>query len=158
MKMLGEGNDGWTENKGCCPVEEDVRVDVKINYLHRPINDGCPAHCWSWGIEYEITHWRLHKEENQSEKCLEEFKGLENAYDNLEGSPMPAELFTPEIPKVNPYITPKTAYVPPENIRVKRSKHSIVAEVYELITGKSLTEDDVSDIVNVLKLIEGMEK
>ena len=153
--------DEWTENKGVCPVEGDILVDVK--FCDGDVEEATVAACWNWNVKdvYNITHWRLHKAKQQPIK--EEFKGLENAYDDApEGSPMPAELFTPAInympgDKVI-YKYPETSYVPPENISVKRSKHSIAAEVYELITGKSLTEDDVSDIVNVLKLIEEMEK
>jgi len=154
----------WTENKGYCPVEDDVLVDVRFADGEDCIAQIAGNQLWVESLEiWDITHWRLHKVE-QPIKEEESFKGLENAYDEYEpeGSPMPAELFTPAInympgDKVI-YKYPETSYVPPENIPVKRSKHSIAAEVYELITGKSLTEDDVSDIVAVLQLIERMEK
>ena len=162
----------WTENKGYCPVEYDVLVDVRINDIHRPVNDGCAAHTWNWAFEDvpgDITHWRLHKAEQPSAE-EESFKGLENAYDEpeQEGSPMPAEMFTPAVDysdvkyvkklEHKGFKQPETSYKAPDNISVKRSKHSLAAEIYELVTGKCLTEDDVSDIVAVLRLIERMEK
>lgn len=120
--------DDWIENTGGCPVDDDTLVDVMFCNNENTVEQSDPAGTWYWG-DASLTHWRLHKR-------VEEFKGLETAYDNtcVEAR----------------YSFPETVYAPLSQIESSESK---VAQIMCKMFDRNITELDVSRIVMLLKIV-----
>lgn len=54
-------SDGWIENSGVCPVADDVRLDITLDY--GVVSYNTIARGWRWGLESgagaNITKWRF---------------------------------------------------------------------------------------------------
>lgn len=122
-------HDDWFENTGGCPVEDDTLVDVVFNGDFDEAQVGDPASTW-WWKDSNLTHWRLHKP-------IEEFKGLETAYDNTYVEA--------------PYSFPETVYAPLSQIESSESK---VAQIMCKMFDRNITELDVSKIVTLLNIVK----
>jgi hypothetical protein len=151
-EVVNIDNDGWMANLGYCPVDDEVLVDVIIDNSMEIAASACT---WRWNVYddcSDITHWRLHKEEKQADKFLEE------AYDEDQESPsMPAHLFAHDV-LGNKVEYPQTSYKAPENVSNKRSIPARVAQSFSALNEKELTESDVEVIIGLLKLLEEMGK
>lgn len=122
-------SDEWIENTGGCPVDDDTLVDVMFCNDENTVEQSDPAGTWYWG-DASLTHWRLHKR-------VEEFKGIETAYDNtcVEAR----------------YSFPETVYAPLSQIESSESK---VAQIMCKMFDRNITELDVSRIVTLLNIVK----
>lgn len=123
-------HDDWFENViGVCPVIPYILVDVKIDGDSE--NIGMSAASWDWSFTEcnNVTHWRLHKP-------VEEFKGLETAYDTDDNIS---------------YKYPNTDSAKVVQIESSESK---VAQIMCKMFDRNITELDVSKIVTLLNIVK----
>lgn len=147
---------GWIVNEGKQPVDDGVIVDV---VLRQGTHHSGSSNHFDWMFMedyytvYDITHWRLHKEDSKS---------LEDAYDEPP-SQLQQELTALLNASVNSDFKdkPESYYKAPETkasakklIYVyKKSAEQQVVDIFNQATGNSLTEKNLKDIIALLDLI-----
>lgn len=157
---------GWIVNLGSNPDDGYSMVDV---ITRDGIISSSKSRFFDWDLEYnptpyDITHWRLHKPENDVESPLYKHppvaenapKSLEDAYDNpLSKSIEDMLAQMPTDPSYYKYPETKPASVKPAQIiyTKKKSVEQMAVEIFNQITGNSLTEKNVKDIISLVAVI-----
>jgi hypothetical protein len=157
---------GWIENEGKQPVASGTKVDVLLNGERTKKFEGHTAASWGWSLGYgcmeSITHWRLHKPENNVESTLYTHppvaenapKSLDDAYDNPLSKRI--EDMLAQMPTDQSYYkAPETKQSVGEMIvnLKKKSVEQMAVEIFNQITGNSLTEKNVKDIISLVAVI-----
>lgn len=158
---------GWITNLGSNPDDGYSMVDV---ITRDGIISSKESRFFDWDLEYnhptpyDITHWRLHKPESNVESPLYKHppvaenapKSLEDAYDNpLSKSIEDMLAQMPTDPSY--YKAPATKSLPEHPVKVlylkKKSVEQMAVEIFNQITGNSLTEKNVKDIISLVAVI-----
>jgi len=151
-----QDDEGWIENTGVCPVDEDEHVDVRFKDGSGEDDDGGIADSWGWE-DKALVKWRLHKPNADVETVS---KALEQGEDTIK-PPKFESLSEASVCQGNS-VTAASLLQRAAELQEERGLQydkgqersaAKVAQVFNTITGKDLTEEDVWMLLVVLKQV-----